>query len=309
MKCPKCGYLGYEPVDRCRHCGYQFALTPAAEDSELPLNDRDTTEHGWPSDVDLTITERPVASPDPDLADAPILADRRRTPGHGLANDLPLFADTHRDGIVETRSVTPRPPIAVRRAAVEPRRRPDETPGGHLDLEAETRDEPDVTPEPARRVTRPAREALRVTGEPTEDSFEPAGLSARLLAVAIDMTILGLVDVAVIHFTLQICGIAWKDLSVLPVGPLAAFLVVQNGGYLVMFTAGGQTLGKLMAGIRVIAAPPASSLDVGRSLVRTLVWIVLAIPVGLGFLTALFDDDRRGLHDRFAGTRVIRVSA
>ena len=24
MKCPKCGYLGFERVDRCRNCGYEF---------------------------------------------------------------------------------------------------------------------------------------------------------------------------------------------------------------------------------------------------------------------------------------------
>jgi uncharacterized RDD family membrane protein YckC len=38
-------------------------------------------------------------------------------------------------------------------------------------------------------------------------------------------------------------------------------------------------------------------------------WILLAVPAGLGFLTALFSRDRRGLHDRFAGTRVVRASA
>jgi uncharacterized RDD family membrane protein YckC len=35
-------------------------------------------------------------------------------------------------------------------------------------------------------------------------------------------------------------------------------------------------------------------------------WFVLAVPIGLGFLTALFSRNHRGLHDRFAGTRVVR---
>ena len=30
MKCPKCGYLGFEHVERCRNCGYDFSLTAAA---------------------------------------------------------------------------------------------------------------------------------------------------------------------------------------------------------------------------------------------------------------------------------------
>ena len=27
MKCPKCGYLGFETGDRCRNCGYDFSLS------------------------------------------------------------------------------------------------------------------------------------------------------------------------------------------------------------------------------------------------------------------------------------------
>jgi len=38
-----------------------------------------------------------------------------------------------------------------------------------------------------------------------------------------------------------------------------------------------------------------------------MMWGVLAVPAGLGFLTALFSRDHRGLHDRFAGTRVVRA--
>jgi uncharacterized RDD family membrane protein YckC len=88
-----------------------------------------------------------------------------------------------------------------------------------------------------------------------------------------------------------------------------AFLVVQNVGYLVAFTAGGQTLGKMAAGIKVVAAESNRSIDVGQALKRTVAWLLLAIPAGLGFLTALASRDRRGLHDRFAGTRVVRASA
>ena len=37
MKCPKCGYLGFETTDRCRNCQYDFSLTPFAADPELTL--------------------------------------------------------------------------------------------------------------------------------------------------------------------------------------------------------------------------------------------------------------------------------
>jgi uncharacterized RDD family membrane protein YckC len=87
------------------------------------------------------------------------------------------------------------------------------------------------------------------------------------------------------------------------------FLLVQNGGYLAAFTAGGQTLGKMAMGIRVVAADETESLDMGRAILRTFLWLVLAVPGGLGFLTALLSRDHRGLHDRVAGTRVVRASA
>ena len=31
MKCPKCGYLGFDSGERCRNCGYDFSLVSDAE--------------------------------------------------------------------------------------------------------------------------------------------------------------------------------------------------------------------------------------------------------------------------------------
>ncbi|HEX2474201.1 MAG TPA: hypothetical protein VHK01_05625, partial [Lacipirellulaceae bacterium] len=57
MKCPKCGYLGFETVDRCRNCGYDFSLSAHSEPpAELPLNLRDGA--GAPlADFDLGLPE------------------------------------------------------------------------------------------------------------------------------------------------------------------------------------------------------------------------------------------------------------
>jgi uncharacterized RDD family membrane protein YckC len=65
----------------------------------------------------------------------------------------------------------------------------------------------------------------------------------------------------------------------------------------------------MAVGIKVVAADAAAPLDLGRSIRRTLLWLALALPAGLGFLTALLTRDHRGLHDRLAGTRVVRASA
>ena len=120
----------------------------------------------------------------------------------------------------------------------------------------------------------------------------------------IDLILLALIDTVVIYFTLQICGLTLSDLAVLPKGPLIAFLFVQNGGYLIAFTAGGQTIGKMATGIRVIPSG-SEPLDLGHAVRREFMWFVLAVPAGLGFLSALTNADRRGFHDRFAGTRVV----
>jgi resuscitation-promoting factor RpfA len=59
MKCPKCGYLGFETSDRCRNCGYDFSLTVRSDaSSELPLRPPEAYESPL---ADLELGEREVA--------------------------------------------------------------------------------------------------------------------------------------------------------------------------------------------------------------------------------------------------------
>ena len=300
MKCPKCGYLGFELVDRCRNCGYDFSLTAPAAAPDLSIRRDTATEH---SIDDLSLLDsamspnepRPLtAEPDLDgVLGAPVSA-RSAKPAYSTPGELPLFgASIPGDEPLITRASPPRAPLAVRRATQDVARvraglpRP-----ASLDLSLDT--------EPMRATTDPW--ALGETDETPED----AAVSARVIAVVIDLLILAVIDAIVIYFTMQICEITLSEINMLPKAPLLAFLLVQNGGYLVAFTAGGQTLGKMAAGIRVVPADADETLDVGRAFLRTLVWLVLAVPAGLGFLTALLSRDHRGLHDRFAGTRVVR---
>jgi uncharacterized RDD family membrane protein YckC len=279
MKCPKCGYLGFEHVDRCRNCGYDFSLTAAAVPPELSLR-LDNSDPGPLDDLVLTDSSKSKFDRDDEL---PLF-------GSPAPDDEPLI----------TRASAPRQPLAVRRATVDvPRVRHEQPRVQSLDLGI---DEP---------LTAPARPRIVSSNRTPDDNAvvadaETAGMGARLLAVAIDTMILVLIDTVVIYFTLEICGITFDEIGMLPKGPLIAFLLVQNIGYLVAFTAGGQTLGKMATGIRVVSADPGASLDLGRAFLRESMWLVLAIPAGLGFVPALFSSDRRGLHDRFAGTRVIR---
>jgi uncharacterized RDD family membrane protein YckC len=75
------------------------------------------------------------------------------------------------------------------------------------------------------------------------------------------------------------------------------------------WTLTGQTIGKALLGLRVIRSDPRhpsiGKLSLARSYLRVVGYWLSALPFGLGFLSAVFDEEHRTLHDRIAGTRVI----
>lgn len=88
---------------------------------------------------------------------------------------------------------------------------------------------------------------------------------------------------------------------------VAAFAV--SLAYHVLFWARrGQTPGKMVMGVQVVREV-GDEIGYGRAAVRWLGYICAMLPLGLGFVLALFDPRRRGLHDFLAGTYVIRVDS
>ena len=308
MKCPKCGYLGFERVDRCRNCGYDFSFTSPAPEPDFVMRRESESINAM---VDLALINEPnVSQAAPRLSSVGDLDQVFGAPETAAAvlerprEELPLFGPPIPDDEpLITRASPPRTPLAVRRATPEVAR-----------LRTETLRAPsfDLTADVAESAPVPvAMPEDRVAPQVWQraDAAEDAGVGSRVLAVMIDVLILAVTDAVVVYFTMQLCYLTIEDLWMLPKGPLIAFLFVQNGGYLVAFTAGGQTLGKMAAGIRVVQCDSDASRDLGHAFLRTLMWVVLAVPAGLGFLSAVLPRDHRGLHDRFAGTRVVRASA
>lgn len=310
MKCPKCGYLGYERVERCRHCGYEFSLTSSAPTPDLRL--RNHGEMPQPLD-DLTLIDA-AAAPSPAERFSDALAEPAAR-GVSELVELPLFAGRIADDAPLVKAARPRPPLAVRRATPEtPRLRAEPRLEARAPLLEWAEPAPQQPATPARphavdrhHTPQPARSER--TQASAAHGVEPAGIGPRAVAALIDLALLAVVDLAVVYFTMKVCRLTYAELAMLPKAPLITFLALQNGGYFIAFTAAGQTLGKMVTGVRVLADDSDAAPDVGRSALRAALWVVLAAPAGLGLLTATFSRDGRGLHDRFAGTRVVRAGA
>ena len=83
--------------------------------------------------------------------------------------------------------------------------------------------------------------------------------------------------------------------------------IVWSAAYFVTFwSTTGQTPGARVMRFRVLA-PGATRGHIGprRALLRLLGMILAAIPLLAGYFMVLFDDRRRGLHDRLARTVVV----
>jgi uncharacterized RDD family membrane protein YckC len=287
MKCPKCHYLGFASGERCRNCGYDFSLSSApADPSDLPI--RPDESLGPMGDLALHsdgAVESDASVPAPaagEVADA----DLPLFLGHTAARELGVGAHPR----------SPRAPLSVRRAtpevarvrtAVRRVRRPraslkldSATPGGDTGVASRRRAAPE-TPAPRLR---------------------------RLLAAGIDLCVLAGIDAGVVLLTLRLCGLAPAAWGTLSLPPLVGFLALLNGGYLVAFTAaGGQTLGKMVCGIKVVGAD-GKQVTPSAATVRAIAFLISVLPLGVGFFAQFVDRQRRALHDRLAETRVVKVS-
>ena len=85
---------------------------------------------------------------------------------------------------------------------------------------------------------------------------------------------------------------------------LTGLLVLSAYGLFFFTAVGGQTIGKMATGIRVVSADD-EPLDASSALWRTVSVALTMLTIGFGYLPALLGTDRRALHDRLARTRVV----
>ncbi len=225
----------------------------------------------------------PSAGPETRVANPPAFG------GAPVDDDAPLV-----------RLQRPRAPISVRKTPMSPK------------LRAVARTTPQ---EPAFDFLDPADSVMPTGGPSGEEQPERASALEnspplrRLAATAIDAVLFAGIDLAVLYLTFRIVGLSLAEWRVLPAWPVALFLVGMKLSYASVFTAlGGQTIGKMAAGIRVVSMDD-SGVSPGAAVRRTLVSLVAVAAAGLGYLPGLVGRERRAIHDRVSGTRVVLLPA
>jgi uncharacterized RDD family membrane protein YckC len=241
---------------------------------------------------------------------------RQRRSGSG---DLPLFREEEEPAEGEREEAEPAPPHAGLTEL-----------GGSADLSADDLPlRPVEVPVAPRRPAAPVVAAPVVAARPVETSLDdegaeeewpleptpspealrpverPARFVERLSAAAVDAALLASLFGIVVYFASRAAQVTVPRL--IPSWPFLAgylaFLGLAYAGYFTGTT--GQTLGKIVAGLRVVDAaghPPGFLKAFVRAAMGT-VGIGLA---GLGAVPMLLDPAGRGLHDRLLKTRVVK---
>ena len=134
----------------------------------------------------------------------------------------------------------------------------------------------------------------------------PAGFWIRAAALAIDLVVFALVQASFEGMARTMLGPAAAGFDAAH-GAVPLFTLLFTAVYtIVLHTVAGQTIGKNLLGVRVVALDGAL-LSAGPSLLRYLAYFISLIPLGFGYLVAGLRRDKRALHDLIAGSRVERL--
>jgi uncharacterized RDD family membrane protein YckC len=160
-----------------------------------------------------------------------------------------------------------------------------------------------------------AREVVRAPKAPRWSEAERdgtyAGLVTRAIAYSLDIALINFVSLAVGIAV----GLAASLVPDLPDTAVAVGVAIGGVAYLLWFVAyfvtfwstTGQTPGSRLMRIRVIDADGDAHVKPRRAIVRFVGLVLATIPLFAGFIIMLWDDRRRCLQDRMAGTTVIHA--
>jgi uncharacterized RDD family membrane protein YckC len=174
------------------------------------------------------------------------------------------------------------------------------------------------------QTTQPDSPVPSVSAVPVPTLHEYAGFWIRFLALIIDGFILGAVGTVINLIFAPIFGLGTMSVFSDPnpdpaqvdaaaASFFGAFMLlwliqmaINLGYYVIMTSKYGATLGKKALGLRVIDDSD-SNPSVGKAVMREVIgkW-VSGLIFGIGYLMVAFDEKKQGLHDKIAGTFVVK---
>jgi len=138
-------------------------------------------------------------------------------------------------------------------------------------------------------------------------AFGLASPGERILGGLVDLAFVSLIQLTLFYLTTHLVA---QRLGALPTSAVVAMVIVGAvlaAGYFQFFwSLSGQTLGKLLTGGRVVAST-GGALGFRRAALRLVGTVLSLLPFGVGFLGLWTDPERRGWHDRLAGSKVVRA--
>lgn len=136
--------------------------------------------------------------------------------------------------------------------------------------------------------------------------FGLASVGGRIVSGIIDLVFVVGIQLTLFYLTTHLVS---QRIGALPSSALGAMGVVGTvlaAGYFLFFWAlSGQTLGKLLTGARVVDRR-GRALGFGGAAARLAGCALATLPLGAGFIGLWTDPERRGWHDRIAGSKVVR---
>jgi uncharacterized RDD family membrane protein YckC len=132
----------------------------------------------------------------------------------------------------------------------------------------------------------------------------PAGFWIRLVAFLLDVLVLMLAQFLLRVIAALRWGADLEGASRFQGGVVFFTLVFMILYPAALHAIGGQTIGKLVVGVRVVGMDGAL-LPLGAALLRAVAsWLTLVFMLGLGHVVGGLRKDKRALHDLLAGSRV-----
>ena len=148
------------------------------------------------------------------------------------------------------------------------------------------------------RFVQKIKEGVLLTGQ-----LDYAGFWIRAGAKIIDYMVLGAVQMVSSFLTIFLASFMDEIVVMILVN---VFYIAMGAGYTAFFLGRyGATIGKMACQLKVIR-PDGEQLTYLRGLGRYFAEMVSGMILGIGYLMAAFDDEKRTLHDRICDTRVVR---